>query len=129
MTNFIKRLFSKHDDFLSQNSNSNISFILSIGNLKIGYLTYENDEWIFKYSKDFKVQQKYKRITGFSDLNKTYRKDVLWPFFKIRIPGLKQPMIKEIIDAENIDVSDEALLLKRFGKKIRSNPYILEYVV
>jgi hypothetical protein len=58
-------------------------------------------------------------------LTKVYRKDSLWPFFLVRIPGLKQPAIKEIIEKENIDTENEVELLKRFGQKSISNPYEL----
>ncbi len=106
----------------------NIRFTLKIDVLNIGYLSVENGLWIFKYSEEFKNQNQYTRLTGFSDLNKVYKSDELWPFFKIRIPGLKQPMIKDILKTEQLDGSNEALLLKRFGLKSMSNPYILESV-
>ena len=37
-------------------------------------------------------------------------------------------MIIEIIEAEKLDPKNEAILLRRFGKKTMSNPYILEQV-
>ena len=101
-------------------------FILKIGELVIGVLSVRNGYWHFKYSKEFKQQNKYSRLIGFSDLDKTYESEVLWPFFKLRIPGLKQPLIKEILEKEEIDVNDEVSLLRRFGRKNISNPYILE---
>jgi len=129
MINFIKRLFNKpnQDHTPTIQGNSSIVFILKIGNLEIGYLTVEDGFWTFVYSEDFKNQDKYGRLIGFSELDKTYKSEVLWPFFKIRIPGLKQPMIQEILENENIDESDEISLLSRFGRRITSNPYILEY--
>jgi len=103
-----------------------IKFTLSIVDLVIGALSIEDGMWVFRYSEAFKAQDKYERLTGFSDLDKTYRAEVLWPFFKIRIPGLKQPMIRDIIRDENLDEDNEAALLKRFGRQSMSNPYILE---
>ena len=108
------------------NFEGQIKFVLKIKLLVIGYLSIENGLWHFIYSEEFKNQDKYARLTGFSDLNKTYKAEVLWPFFKIRIPGLKQPMIRDIIEAENLDSKNEAVLLKRFGKESMANPYILE---
>jgi hypothetical protein len=70
----------------------------------------------------------YAALTGFSDLHKVYKSQDLWPFFFIRIPWLKQLMIREIIKSEKIDGSNEAVLLRRFGSKSMSNPYILEPV-
>ena len=103
-----------------------IKFVLRIKNLEIAQLSIEDNFWVFKYSEEFKNQNKYARLTGFSDLDKIYKAEVLWPFFKIRIPGLKQPMIRDIIEAEKLDDSNEAVLLRRFGKLSMSNPYILE---
>lgn len=48
--------------------------------------------------------------------DKTYKSEELWPFFRIRIPGLEQPSVQEILERENIDKNDEVELLKRFGK-------------
>ena len=127
MNNFFKNLFNKPDEDLITNfTNSNINFVIKINNLPIGYLKSENNVWKFEYSEDFRGQNKYHRLVGFRDLNKMYSSVSLWPFFKIRIPGLKQPIVKEKIKIERIDIKDEAILLKIFGKKSMANPYILE---
>jgi hypothetical protein len=101
-------------------------FVLKIKDLVIGHLWTEDGQWVYEYSEDFRNQDYYARLTGFSKLDKTYRSKYLWPFFQIRIPGLKQPMIKEIIRDENLDASNEAVLLRRFGRLSMSNPYVLE---
>ncbi len=61
----------------------------------------------------------------FPDKNKTYKREELWPFFMIRIPGLNQPEIQHVIESENIDETNEVELLEHFGKKTISNPYEL----
>lgn len=102
-------------------------FILKVDNIQVGSLYCEKGSWFFKYSDEFKDQSDiYNRIVGFPDLDKTYTSDTLWPFFRIRIPGLKQPAIQEIMSKENIDKSNELELLKRFGRKTISNTYELE---
>lgn len=128
MIEFIRNLFSKSDDNLDSfvEQNSDVGFVLKVDILTIGTLKFSNGFWFFQYSDAFRNQKEYNRLVGFSDLNKVYESEVLWPFFKIRIPGLKQPMVKEIIEAEKINKNDEASLLKRFGKHNISNPYILE---
>jgi HipA-like protein len=100
-------------------------FTLSIEDLVIGTLSLKDNQWFFQYSDEFKQQDRFRRLVGFSDLDKTYTSDALWPFFRLRIPGLKQPLVKEILKSEKIDINDEFSLLKRFGKKNISNPYIL----
>lgn len=128
MKEFLKKLFSKsgEEEFMTFEFSGNISFTLKIDEMLVGSLELKDKLWIFKYSDEFKTQEEYRRLAGFSDLNKVYKSEVLWPFFKIRIPGLKQPMVKEILEKENLNSNDEASLLKRFGKISMSNPYILE---
>lgn len=106
--------------------NENITFSLIVDNIKIGMLHCENGLWSFKYSDEFKTEGKeYNRIVGFPDLNKEYQSKTLWPFFRVRIPGLKQQAVQEIIHTEKIDQTNEAALLKRFGRKTMTNPYEL----
>jgi len=101
-------------------------FMLSVDNIRIGTLYCEKGAWFFKYSDDFKNQAHiYNRIVGFPDLDTTYKSETLWPFFRIRIPGLKQPAVQEIMAKEKIDKSNEVELLKRFGHKTISNSYEL----
>jgi HipA-like protein len=105
-------------------------FFLTVDKIRIGTLYFEKGEWYFKYADDFKHHSdEYNRIVGFPDLDKTYKSDSLWPFFQIRIPGLKQPAIQEIIEKEKIDQENEVALLKRFGEKTISNPYQLVMAV
>jgi HipA-like protein len=126
----IKKWFSKSEDELDMQvqlpKDEEAKFILVVDDISIGTLYCQKGEWFFKYTDDFKKRTgEYNRITGFSDLNKTYQSDILWPFFQIRIPGLKQPAIQEILENEKIDKANEVALLKRFGKKTITNPYEL----
>lgn len=127
MKSLIRKIFGKseEEEFVIDRSKPQ-QFSLKVDNLEIGQLEAKDGIWVFRYSEEFRNQHHYRRLTGFSDLNKEYRSDELWPFFKTRIPGLKQPMIQEILAKENIDKSNEAMLLKRFGKNTMTNPYVLE---
>jgi len=127
MNNFLKKLFGKPNENTNKYfNNSNMKFIIKVDNLKIGYLTSKDNQWMFEYTDDFRKQDEYHRLVGFRDLNKKYLSDNLWPFFKIRIPGLKQPIVKEQIEKERLNIENEAELLKFFGRKSITNPYILE---
>lgn len=130
MIELLRKLIRKEESTVGKAVSSEnkevVKFTLKLGDLPIGYLKFADGLWFFTYSEEFKMQTKYNRLTGFSDVNKVYKSEELWPFFKIRIPGLKQPMVKDIIRTENLDESDEAILLRRFGKKTMSNPYVLE---
>ena len=130
MLNLLKRLFNKDEEGSTHFSvEGNAKFLLKVDQIVIGELYCQNGHWEFKYSEDFKKRSdEYNPIIGFSDLNKIYKNESLWPFFKIRIPGLKQPAVQEIIAREHLDKADEVQLLKRFGHKTISNPYELEFV-
>ena len=124
----IKAWFSRNDDDLAMYlpENETITFILKIDDLDIGILAGQNGKWEFKYTDEFKQNSEYSRIIGFPDIYKKYTNTTLWPFFRIRIPGLKQPAVQEILEKEKIDKKNEVELLKRFGHKTIANPYILE---
>ena len=133
MKNFFKRLFSKSGEEneieIHLPKNENATFELKIDRVVVGTLHCENGEWEFKYTDQFKnLRNEYNPITGFSNLDKVYHNDTLWPFFQTRIPGLKQPAVKEILAKENINETNELELLKRFGHKTISNPYELDLV-
>lgn len=116
--------FEKNEPHLSKEDVQH--FKLYLKELQVGELSCENGEWIFKYAPEFIDQNdKYHLIVGFPDLHKEYRSEILWPFFQIRIPGLGQPAIREIIERENLDINNEVQLLKRFGKKTLANPFLL----
>ena len=121
-------LFSKGDEDMKLHlpKEENATFVLMIDDIKVGTLHCEQGIWEFKYTEEFKKRAaEYNLVKGFPDLEKVYKNETLWPFFRIRIPGLKQPAIQEIIKKENIDQENEVALLKRFGKKTISNPFLL----
>lgn len=133
MTNYLKRFFSKSTEEneieIVLPKNANATFELKIDQIIVGTLHCENGEWQFQYTEEFKnVRNKYNHIAGFSNLDKIYKNETLWPFFQTRIPGLKQPAVKEILKNENINEANELELLKRFGHKTISNPYELDLV-
>ncbi|WP_153847608.1 HipA N-terminal domain-containing protein [Sphingobacterium paramultivorum] len=136
MLNIINKLIRKKKSLdkisaplVHQISKRDEVFLLKYEKLLIGELRFNENEWEFKYSEDFKkVKDKFNHIAGFSNLNKVYRNQELWPFFQSRIPGLKQPAVKEILEIEHIDSTNKFELLKRFGKESINNPYELEFV-
>lgn len=102
-------------------------FTLKLKELTVGYLQYKEGLWRFWYAEEFIEQDTYDYIIGFLDPNKDYKSERLWPFFKIRIPGLGQPAVQEVLEEENIDPKNEAALLKRFGYESISNPFTLQW--
>lgn len=119
------KLFSKGDSTHNFEPIDQVGqMTLKLDDLVIGYLTCTKGEWSFKYSDDFQNQDEFYPIIGFPKLDEEYKSNELWPFFQIRIPGLKQPSIIETIKKEHIK-NNEFDLLKRFGRKSVSNPYEL----
>lgn len=120
-------LFKKPEDekVYELRDNDYAKFKLLYDDFVIGYLEAKNKEWKFFYSDEYKKNNITNYISGFPQIDKIYNDKSLWPFFKIRIPGLKQPRIMKIIEEENIDKDNEVELLKRFGEYSISNPYKL----
>ena len=102
-----------------------VRFALTYDHTTIGYLEASDGEWIFRYSDEFKRQQKLRPITEFRDVEKVYRSKELWPFFLLRIPSPKQADVRAIIDREKIDTTDDVKLLSRFGRRAVFTPFEL----
>ncbi|MEZ5029854.1 MAG: hypothetical protein R2787_00495 [Saprospiraceae bacterium] len=129
MLSSLRKLFVKggdHSGLLVLPQNEEFSFSLKLKDIEVGELSCKNGQWYFCYTDEFKsLSNEYYPIVGFNDLNKVYKSDSLWPFFLIRIPGLGQPYVRQLIEKEGIDITNEAQLLGRFGHSTIANPFIL----
>ena len=105
--------------------NTQVAFYLTYKNLEIGLLIFNKDNWTFQYSNNFILQNTIKPIIDFPNIHKIYQSATLFPFFDFRIPSLKRPEIQDIIKKEKIDAANKVEMLKYFGKKTITNPYIL----
>lgn len=94
------------------------------GQIPVGVLTFLEDEqiWQFEYSDEFRKMDKYRPLVSFPDKGKCYKSSRLWPYFGMRIPSLKQPHVKEVVEKEGIDPKDEVALLKRFARRAIQHP-------
>lgn len=129
----VKRIKQTLRSWLGQKSNAEPSskstyakFFLEYRNNLIGVLEYQDGEWVFTYSEEFKLQDDLRPIVEFPEVDKKYQSRDLWLFFASRIPSLKQETVQEIAEHESIDLSDETQLLRRFGKRTVANPYKLK---
>jgi HipA-like protein len=100
-------------------------FKLRLGDLPVGVLSVRGGQWTFRYADEFRAQQKLRPLPIFPVVNKVYESNELWSFFRMRVPSLKQPSVRRIVDEQNIDSKDEVKLLKRFGRRTISNPFEL----
>jgi len=108
------------------NINGKATFALVYKNLLIGTLVFDKGEWIFNYSKDFKEQNKINSIIDFPVKEKVYKTNDLWPFFINRIPSTNQPQVKAYLAKKQTKENDLVSLLKKFGKRTITTPFILE---
>lgn len=131
---YVTNMLSKFKSFLSSGSgHENIGsltmdsavFRLDFDNIEIGILELNQGKWIFRYSDQFRNQDRLSPLVDFPSVDKVYQSKFLWPFFSVRIPSLEQPAVKRIIQAEHIDENNEAQLLERFGKHTVANPFNL----
>ena len=106
-------------------SNVYARFVLAYDDLEIGTLTLSEGIWVFAYSEAFKAQTDVNPLVNFPSKEKIYRSTELWPFFLHRIPGLGQPRVQNIIRKEQIDPTNSAALLQRFGERTIANPFRL----
>ena len=90
----------------------------------VGYLKYENPEYIFQYDRDYDGTLMF----AFPDKTKTYKSTHLWPFFTIRIPPLDRPDIKKIMTEKSLNKDQVLKLLGTLGKTTISNSYELEFI-
>lgn len=125
---FLKKSFgwkTKGQEDIVKPLKTHITFKLKYEDLLIGTLEWEESLWIFKYSENFKQQMRLKPIPDFPKINRIYKSTELYPFFVQRIPSLKQPKVQKTIKKKEIKKTDEATMLKLFGYRSISNPFLL----
>jgi len=130
MIDILKKILWKVEgmDYNDNPSGSKGSFGLYYGKLLIGILSYENGQWTFKYSDEFRNSSILMPIIDFPDKNKVYVNANLWPFFAARIPTLNQPFQKRKMEKANVRQDDAVGLLRLFGSETITNPYRLSAV-
>ena len=94
--------------------------------LPVGILSLSEGVWSFRYTIEFKRQTRLKPLPEFPELDKVYKSTNLWPFFAFRIPGMNQPIAKDLILKKGIKEGNIVELLDLFGKKSINNPFELE---
>lgn len=136
MTGLLRRIISRHDETTRKSNVKRIAvFHLSYGpdKLDVGRLVFNDGEWTFEYTDDFRRQSEVKPMIGFSDVNRVYVSDELWPFFTLRIPSLQQPAAKKAVqeavergEIQKEHATDDVELLGFFGKRSVANSFELE---
>ncbi len=124
----IKELLSKllpSGFSVNETDSDEIDFELSLGQLLIGKLIFNNNLWVYTYSEVFKKQEIVKPLTQFPDKNLLYKSEVLWPFFASRIPSENQNNVEAFLLIHPEKKGNLAELLAEFGKTSVNNPFKL----
>lgn len=93
----------------------------------IGELTYENDEYKFKYINPELNDARKKGLDffpGFDDLKKEYvSKNELFPNIETRLPNIARPEYLEILNSYDLDIdsSKMQILMKTKGRLLTDN--------
>jgi hypothetical protein len=106
-------------------------FNLYYKRLLIGTLSFRANKWVFAYSQEFKEQDRIATLFPFPDKNAIYRSENLWPFFESRIPS-KERIESDSYFGNPVFIHEpvlhkrQALLLKAFGERTITNPFVLK---
>lgn len=87
-------------------------------NLLVGTLQKTKYLWRFQYSEDFIKQDKIQPIIEFKNKTHIYYSNVLFQFFKSRIPSRSNLPKEE-------STQDELTLLQKYGTRTINNPYVV----
>lgn len=128
MISTLKKFLSRQDgrEHLVTPAHEEADFVLQYGELAVARLWLREGTWHFEYTDAFRAQTSVRPLVDFPNLDKRYKSDALWPFFAVRIPSMAQPAIRRVVREEHLDETNEAQLLKRFGKSTIASPFQLE---
>jgi len=106
-----------------------VALFLAVGTQRVhvGTLRREGDEFVFRYTPEFRLRAELPPIPDFPDKEREYRMADLWPFFEQRIPPVERPDVEEVLRRRKMSPdSDRLLLLSELGRRALSSPYELE---
>jgi hypothetical protein len=96
------------------------------GTARIGALSVEGDEYVFRYDPGFAAKPVAEPIFGFPDLTREYRSTRLWPFFEVRMPPVDRPDVREVLARDDIEPTDTLAVLGRLSARAVASPYRFE---
>lgn len=99
-----------------------VIFELKYKDVLIGHLEYQDNQWSFAYSEEFKTQSELAPIISFPDVNQKYEGKELWSFFLSRIPDNVSSSSETVKKKHNEDLINQ---LKEYGRKTITNPFDL----
>ena len=108
-------------------SGRSLRLLLKFGaeRISVGMLTYEDDEYVFRYSPDYR-RRGLPPIAEFPDTSEVYRSEHLWPFFEVRVPPLNRPDIVSLLEEKGIRPTDLFGILGRIASRSVTSPFEFE---
>lgn len=91
----------------------------------VGFLSQEDDGFVFRYSKEFREDPRAVPISAFPDLEETYRAEKLWPFFAVRIPPSDRDDVRETMARRKLSEDEPLKLLASLARRVATSPYEL----
>lgn len=87
----------------------------------IGELSCEGSAFVFRYESGYEGPP----ISAFPRKDRSYRSDVLWPFFEVRMPPTSRKDVQDVM--KNVDADDPLAVLEALGGRSVTNPYELRF--
>jgi hypothetical protein len=85
----------------------------------VGQLS-KNEQFEFSYGFEVNkaIENGFKLLISFEQIDKVYKSDILFPVFSSRLPDMKRKGIEKILFKYGLDQYDDFKLLKRSGAKL-----------
>ncbi len=93
--------------------------------ITVGRLTVADTRFVFSYSDEFKKLE-LPPLPGFPNKEERYESDVLFPFFKVRLPPKSRDDVMRVMKERNVDDKDIFEILRVLGRKTLTSPYELQ---
>ena len=81
--------------------------------------------FIFQYTPAFK-QLELTPLPGLQDLDRRYESDQLWPYVAERIPDMRRPEIRSLVEQRGLQQASELRLLAELGAHSVTDPFQIE---
>lgn len=72
----------------------------------VGWLEFTGSQFVFSYTDDARINERFEPFPAFPLLDQTYRSDELFPFFAVRLISTADPTYHAVLDAIGLTRSD-----------------------
>jgi HipA-like protein len=101
--------------------------LVTYKDIDVAELQREEGEYVFRYLPAFH-EVNLAPIPSFPDLTRVYRSADLWQFFRERIPDLRRPEVRQVVQELGIPENDELQLLEKLGARSVTDPFQIRRV-